>query len=354
MTPHRDGGRGSFILDRVIRGVGRIKLASGTTHRPTFKLLNDMLTGLHERGRLDLLSALRDRILTPLQVWDAYRVGELERLPTATMLVPLLPAFKTWRETSRQSAESGKSRKNAGRHLEKHARKDARVADLPAILLDARRELAAAGHTVAFNRLKSAAQAFVRDTMGKASPLYRELTGIPRFAEVTTVVRRPQTVAALAAFAATLDEATRAAVWSMATTGMGPGEYWGTWERKLGYIHIEGTKRAGRVRDVPDLGRCTPPTIGMHAVEDRLVKANAPFAPYDLRRSFANWLEAARIPRTRRKLYLGHRAGDVTALYELHEIQAFLASDGETLKAYIASELASGEAGLRVVRGAEA
>lgn len=352
MTPHRDGSGGSFIIDRVIRGVGRIKLASGTTHRPTFKLLNDMLTGLYERGRLDLLAALRDRILTPLQVWDAYRANELERLPTAAMLVPLADAFSEWRERASASARHVESRAQSGRYLEAHGRKDARVAELPAILLTARRAMEAKGHAVTFNRLKSAAQAFVRDTLGKAHPLYREVQGVPRLVEVQTVVRRPQTVAQLAAIAGALDEATRAAVWSMASTGMGPGEYWGSWERRVGFIHIAGTKREGRIRDVPDLGRCTPPQLSRQAFEDRLVKAGAPIKPYDLRRTFANWLEAAGIPRTRRMLYLGHGATDVTALYEKHEVLAFLAADGEKLSSFIARELAAG-ATLTIVREAK-
>lgn len=364
MTPHRDSRHttpgdkksktvvaGSFVLDRVFRSVGRIKLASGTGHAPTFKLVNAMLTGLFARGRLDLLEAIRDRVLTPLQVWDAYRMNELERLPTAAMLVPLVSAFTGWRERSTASARHRESRSQSGRYLAQFARADARVAQLPVILLDARRAMEAKGHAVTFNRLKSAVQAFVRDTMGKASPLYRDVQGVPRLTEVTQVMRRPQTVPQLAALATKFDEATRAAAWSMATTGMGPAEYWGAWERRVGYIHIAGTKREGRVRDVPDLGRCTPPALSRQAFEDRLVKAEAPITPYDLRRTFANWLEAAHIPRTRRILYLGHRATDVTALYEQHEVLAFLAADGEKLQSYIAAELASGNT-LRIMREA--
>ena len=57
--------------------------------------------------------------------------------------------------------------------------------------------------------------------------------------------------------------------------------------------------------------------------------------PYDFRRTYANWLEAAGIPRTRRKLYLGHGASDVTALYELHEVAAFLVEDAAKLSTFL-------------------
>ena len=65
--------------------------------------------------------------------------------------------------------------------------------------------------------------------------------------------------------------------------------------------------------------------------------------PYDLRRTYAHWLELAQIPRTRRKLYLGHSAGDITDLYERHEIDAFLSADGRTLRAWLATERESSE-----------
>lgn len=48
---------------------------------------------------------------------------------------------------------------------------------------------------------------------------------------------------------------------------------------------------------------------------------------YDLRRTYSNWMEAAGILRTRRKLCMWHSAGDVTGGYELHEVSAFLAED---------------------------
>src|SRR5919199_3881821 len=98
MTPYTDQGSGTYILDRRFRGVGRIKRASGTTHLPTFRRLNEMLSGLFARGRIDLLRAIRDHTLTPLQVWDAYRVGELERLPRPEAMRPLAETMEAWIE----------------------------------------------------------------------------------------------------------------------------------------------------------------------------------------------------------------------------------------------------------------
>ena len=95
-----------------------------------------------------------------------------------------------------------------------------------------------------------------------------------------------------------------------------PKEYWGEWTcRQLPpHVHIEGTKRARRVRDVPLWAGVLRGPVrsrsAFRAAWDRHLGDK--FGIYDLRRSFAVWMEDAGIPRSRRKLYLGHSAGDVT------------------------------------------
>jgi hypothetical protein len=164
-----------------------------------------------------------------------------------------------------------------------------------------------------------------------------------------TRANRPQTVAALAAIAGRLPVPVAACTWSMATTGMGLAEFWGTWERRPGSIHIDGTKRAGRVRDVPDVGRCVTPPITRSYFE-KIFRATlgATLVPYDLRRSFAVWLEEAGVPRTRRRMYLGHGARDVSDLYETVDLQTYLREDGERIAAYIDARLPKP---LELVRG---
>jgi integrase len=65
--------------------------------------------------------------------------------------------------------------------------------------------------------------------------------------------------------------------------------------------------------------------------------------PYDLRRTYANWLEAAGVPRTRRMLYMGHGSVDITGRYEWHEVKAFLAEDAEKMKGWLDAEIAKVE-----------
>jgi integrase len=339
------------VLDRSFRGVGRLKKSSGTTDPALFKLLNTMLTMLYRGGRLDLLQALRDGVVTPLEVWSAYRLGELERLPTAETLRGLAGALAAWAQTAEASAEHRRGRTNVVCALLRLAAPRATVQDLPA-LLRAYRDLAKG--PAMFNRTRAALLAFTRDTLGKSHVLYTRLRDVRPLREVKRA-GHPLTVAEVTALAAKLTPAHAEIVWAMAVTGMGPGELWGRWQVLSDRVHIAGTKRAGRVRDVPLLWPLAPPARAYQAFRRALSTASDEATdPYDLRRSYATWLEAAGIPRTRRRLYLGHGARSVTDLYERHQVEAFLAEDGTRLRSFIGELPAIGTAGLatglRVVR----
>jgi len=128
---------------------------------------------------------------------------------------------------------------------------------------------------------------------------------------------------------------------------MRPNEYWGKWQHVGAAIEIEGTKTKGAVRRIPPMNYCGGPHVSYTVFRKALNKASAgQMSCYDLRRTYANWLEAAGIPRTRRKLYLGHGNQDVTDLYEWHEVQAFLAEDAAKLRAFIGEE----QPGLRIAK----
>jgi integrase len=130
---------------------------------------------------------------------------------------------------------------------------------------------------------------------------------------------------------------------------MGPTEFWGKWEVRDDRILVHGTKRAGRERFIPRFTTVIRPAVLYPAFRRALAKHSA-LKPYDLRRTYANWLESAGIPRTRRKLYLGHGSTDVTSLYEWHEVEQFIAEDRAKLAAYVFG--ATAKAKLRLVNKA--
>src|SRR4051812_16822727 len=79
VTPSRSrGDRGTLAFDRHFKAVGRFRCASGTLDKRVFRQMDAMLTALYQQGRLDLLLAMRSRKIPMMQVYDAYRRGELE------------------------------------------------------------------------------------------------------------------------------------------------------------------------------------------------------------------------------------------------------------------------------------
>ena len=356
MTPHRDtrstsagtSRTGSFVLDRRFRHVGRIKRASGTSNTATFRRVNEMLTALHQMGRLDLLRAIRDGHLSPLQVWNAFRLGELERLPSAEMLAPLAPALEAFVHTVKCGERHRASLKTSARHISEAAGTGATIADLSAALRKLRATLGG-DHARSFNVARSAAQAFARERGGRQSRLWADVANVPPLEEAGRQRGHPITPRDVAAICDQLPPDLAAMVWTLVTTGMGPAEYWsrlGGWWRDEGtHVHIAGTKREGRDRNVPRLRPPSPPVAWEGRFRRLLSEASGgAVQPYDLRRSYAHWMELARIPRTRRRLYMGHGRKDVTDLYEFHEVQRFLEEDAATLRAWLARELAGDDA----------
>jgi hypothetical protein len=184
-----------------------------------------------------------------------------------------------------------------------------------------------------FNKIRAAAQAYVRDTKGRHSNLWRAMSAVGSF-QVPPQETHSVTPSELAERTITLDTPLRLMIWTMALTGMGPGEYWGPWELLDDRVRILGTHRAGRNRSVPKVtGNLVPPLVGYRLLGDALKRAGG-IRLYVLRRSTSRWMEEAGIARTRRKLYMGHGTRDVTDLYEGHEVSQYLPEDAARLQQY--------------------
>jgi hypothetical protein len=340
MSPHKDRARGTLILDRQFRGVGRLKRASGTVDPKMFGLLDNMLTTLYKAGRIDLLQGIATGILTPLEVWARFRLGELDRLPTVETMKPLMESLDEWVKGSKKEPWTVASRKSSVSAVRKRAKKGASIQDLPRIL---RKYAAETDTPTMYNRTISNMMAFLRDSLGRRHPIYGEVHDLPKLKErkakgqrLSAKEMRDLRTSLNAHGEKTGHGPLGDMAWSMAITGMGPGEYWGKWEMRADRFHIEGTKREGRIRDVPLVGPVSVPVVSYRTFGDELEAATSDrIGVYDFRRTFAHWMELAHIPRTRRKLYMGHGATDVTDLYEWHEVESFLAEDGAKLRAFL-------------------
>lgn len=332
MTPHRtSNGRGTFMLDRRFAGVGRIHRASGTNDARTLRAINAMLTRLFELGRIDTLRAMRSGDLHPLTAYNLYRKGDLKELPDLQTVRALEADWEAWQRAT-PSKHTRRARAYAWGKLAEVLPGSPTLADLPEALRTLRLDLQE--HPPAFNRVRAAALAFVRDTVGRSHQLYASCTDVLALRERRQKRTAPPIAKAIRIREA-LPEPAAAMWWSMYLTGMGPDEYDSGWEVVGAQVQIPGTKRDARRRMIPLFGPLTRRGMGWKQYREALAALPAELAVqrYDARRGFLHLLEEARITRIRRKMYAGHALGDVTGGYERAELEAFVEADRQAVQA---------------------
>jgi integrase len=362
-------------IDRVLVGVGRIAVYSGTTHAGTFKRINAMLSALHSLGDLDTLRAIKDGTFAPLVVLHAYERGQLAKLSRAAS-APLIPALLKFHETHEAGVSYRSDLRTSIRHVEKEKGSGtATVASLPTILRgmkDAFRE-----RPVAFNRLRAHLLAFASEHAGHLSPLWTEIHRVQRFkkAEGTRprkLKRRPLTVAELDAVCKsfadhvvhggrkgagnkgrlTVKRTIQASdlacmAHTLAMTGMRPQEYWqragASWEPRVGHLWIKGTKTSAATRPTFMIGFGIRPACGEQFFRRAFATATEKalregLDVYSLRRTFAALCESARIEPSRARAYLGHGPKTVTDLYLRTNVLPFVEQDAALVSEWIEAE----------------
>lgn len=361
-------------IDRVIAGVGRIALSSGTDHTGTFRRINAMITGLAKIGRLDVLKGIKDGVYTPLVVLYHYERGQLDKLPTAETSAGLLAALRHFAETHESSVSYRADLWTTVRHVERTpGAKTATVADLPRFVRAIRERMRVADTKVAFNRLRAHCLAFASSVQGELSPLWLDVKRVHRFKRIessTPLHRRPLTVAELDAVCAgfkdkpvyggkrgggrtlrrTIPKETLAAMaWTLATTGMRPAEYWqrggASWTGGLlmGHVLVNGTKTRAARRPTLALVDVIRPACGEQLFR-RLFAAvttdvlGVALDTYSLRRTFAAFLESAVIEPSRARAYMGHGPKTTTDIYLQTLVLPFTGPDAAKVTAWIAAE----------------
>lgn len=333
----------TLVIDRRFRGVGRIKKATGTKIPAVKKKLEKMLDTLYAEGRLELMRLIRDGTLSLLEVHDAYQRKALEQLPTGLTIAPLVAAMQAWVDGLKVPTEASDDHVRAIRQTilyTKRARADATIADAPAVL-DGLRDSLGADSPRSFNLLRSHYMAFTRAKLKRNHAVWLACSAVePR--KIPKKTERPalNPIEVRNWFPAPATDNLDAVAWSMVTTGMHQKEYWGRWEIKADRIVVHGTKREGRVRSIPLIqAPAVPPWKHRRTFENELRERTRAFTPYDLRRTYARWMESAGIPRTRRRMYMGHGAKDVTDLYEEHDLAGYLVEDAQRMQAWLGKQL---------------
>lgn len=315
MNAFRSHGKGTLVLKGTFAGV-KLERATGTNDPKTFALLESMCRTLADAGRLDLLEQVRDGHLKLLELWKFYRLGELHRIPTAAHAAELKSAFEAWALTLKGARHRQDMTLNLARLLELVGQQ-ATVAELPLAVERYRARCQAAGTARMFNKVRYAAQAFLRDTTRKRSVLWQAVAAVPTLPVTPKFAKNPQRPAAAWTIAATLGGQPGIAWWVMCCTGMMPDEYFGEkFERAAVGLHVQGTKRIGRDRLVPAPLTPEPVALGYWGFRNALRRSGLGVTPYDARRTFRHLMGLVGLPKARREAYMGHASKDMDSLYD--------------------------------------
>jgi hypothetical protein len=324
-------------IDRRFRDVGRINLASGTTDPKQRTRYERMLSDLYDQGRLDILRAIKARQVTFASTYDAYKRQALHELPVGDAMPLVADSMKAWiaGETNEYSSKHLVALETSRRYFER-ANKKARIADLPKVLEQLRKTLGIK-HPRSFNLARAHALAFVRATLKRSHPVYISCAAVEARKVAPSAPRAYHTPDAMRGnFPHPETDAVDAIAWALMTTGMGTKEYYGPWHVESDRVVIGGTKRKGRLREVPLVRVPAVAKISRDWFEKSMRKRfSGTITPYDLRRTYSRWMESAGVPRTRRRLYMGHGSKDVTDQYERHEVAAFVKEDAVKIAAFL-------------------
>jgi len=340
MTPHKHRGKGTWVLDRIFKGVGRIKRTSGTTDLAMFRKLNDMLTDLYMEGRLDVLEAIKTRRLAPLVIYDKRRRGQ--DLPDVASMVTLRDTVDLWAEaytaTYPDRAKHGANLKSGLNRVLTAAPQAATVHDLPAILF-AYRDTCRQKHST-FNHAKAYVQSFLADVVGVNHATYRDVQAIRSYPKSR---RRHPVHLTPAEARAVVDQMPRyqAEVWALLITGMNPKEYWGRWDIKADHLAVYGTKREGRYRQVPLVEPIIRPSVKewrLPEVREALHTVRPDMQLKDCRNICARWMAKAGIIPANIDAYMGWATKTMQGTYQWDELFRDVSEDGLKLRAYLGVE----------------
>jgi len=335
--PHRTSKHGTFKLDRLFQGVGRINLASGATTSAEFHKRDALLTRLYDQGRLDLLKAIKAGTLTVTEVYAADRQGQLDTLTgdRALLSANLWDAVKNWTPTSAPAKQTRRRYATSFGTLERSGvlKADATVGDLAGVDW---RALAATwnGGASDWNHLRRAVSRFLTLYLGDLHhPMRRAVVkAIPTRKETARVPDLPLPL--FWSIVQATPEFVRAAYITMAALGLRVGEYLKlTKDHLLPHtlsVRIPGTKTAESAAVVRVDERLWPWVVAgvpsplaykwLREYFKRALKvAEAPLdlRLHDLRHCYAQWLVDAGASEARVQVGMRHATAAMTRRYAM-------------------------------------
>ncbi|PYO40433.1 MAG: hypothetical protein DMD33_17585 [Gemmatimonadetes bacterium] len=342
--PHRVSPKGSFRLDRIFPGVGRINLSSGAKTAAEYRKRDALLSELYETGHLELLRAIRARRLTVAEVFAAQRTQRLSYLAADVLLTrPLWPELEAWFPRSARTIATRRRYEVSWRALKRRLAEafPVRVADLVDVPWG---EVASAwGRSPAdWNHLRRAVSRFLSTLLGDKWHPFRRLVlkDFPRARE--SKGRVPDL--SPTGFWKIVNAApahVRSAYVTLAVTGLRVGEYLRLKPEDLRAatygLHVPGTKTAGS-DDVVVVGEewwswvknAVPAPLGYAWLRKHWSRACAAVhvtgvTLHSLRHCCGQWAVNAGVPEAQVQAALRHETPGTTRIYTLQKARGQVA-----------------------------
>jgi hypothetical protein len=339
----------TLAIDLQFRHVGRLHLRSGTQKKQVRDAMKQMLRTLYQIGRYDVLRDIKAGLVTVQDVYERFRMGRLDQLPSGTLVRSLEAAWHEWLASKEIAPITRHDYELALCRLQP---KGATIADLPR-LVQAHRLSARGKRPRSFTKDRAAVLSFLGSVLGAHHFLYGECarSAVLKIPKARKLPINPQSALQAQALAAKLPPRHLFAFWGFYNAGMRPEEMFEEgecrWTVTGDGVQIDGTKRPASNRTVPKVGEMVKPATKRLAFYRALRKASDfTVAPYDLRRSYAINLELAGIPTYRQDYYMGHGPTSMNALYKrMRECLPHLKEDGEAYLQVLASPQKSPQSG---------
>jgi integrase len=357
-------GKGSWVVQRRLLGI-RVRKRTGIYEREAAEDLEATLLKVARHGRRDVIAAFVAGHISGPELLAAVEGYGVTFQLTVTSTVRLRRAIYDWLRTIKLADKTKQDyRINLGQIVGKLPWFDRPITDadehalqrgpvlgeLPALLA----KYARRAQPNMFSKVQAAAQSFVRSTVAKGhhSDLWRDVAAVEgRQGDRRDVLGglTPDVARTVAERLGRLGPMW----WTMCCTGMGNKEYWRLpWEVLEDRIFIRGVQKGRmdepRDRVVPRLVTPVRPMLGEKRFTKALAKVGAELridglTPYVARRTFAHWLELAKIPDSQCDALMGHSPGTkgkakMRGLYREHEIAPYLPTITKAMREAIGAD----------------
>lgn len=338
---HRTNNRGFPVLDRKLKGIGRIKRTYGTDDSATIDGIRVMITTLYRAADFQPLEELRDGKMTLLQAYAKWK--NHKTLPTAQSVLTFDPIVFDWLKSYTDIKEGTKEDYEHNYRQLLKVKKSFTLEELPDVLADYRKKCAKNKTHRQFNVTRNSVRSFLKNYLNEFHDIYQ---GVVRVKPLQDKVQRTEVAWSyqeIESVIKKLPPKIGAQFFTQCITGASMGEYSNGLVVEGDGVRVKGTKMARiddrRNRLVPFVETPAPLVINVKRYRIHLKNASdGKMKPNDARHTFSRWCLDAGIPYERTVRYMGHAPKSMTARYAQSTMAQWLKEDGQKMKNWIEAQ----------------